>query len=179
MRTRTARGEILRAVFVCGVGGCSLGYEDTTPETPTYADPEITAASVECDPERPRWTFDVTASAWTGNGQVLLSADGSYIERHRLDSISAEADGSTDQLQLKLDVVADWRDVSEGSTTVFNCDEPFLDGVIRVYSRTGDAVTDCRAFGTDPARWATWEPDTACATVLEGEDSGGSAAGEP
>jgi hypothetical protein len=136
------------------------------------------SASVVCDPERPRWTFDVEASAWTGNGQVLLSTDGAYIERHGMSSITAAADGTSDTLELKLDIVSDWRDVDATQDTVFNCEEPGLAGVLRVYTRTGDAVADCRSFGEDTARWDTWEPDTACATPLEPDDSG-SAAGEP
>lgn len=137
-----------------------------------YATPIITDALVECDPERPRWSFDVWTTAWTGNGQVLLSADGLYIERHAIYSVSAEADGSTDHLSLDLAMVSDWRDVQEGSTTVFNCDEPALEGVLRVYVRGGDAVADCVAFGPDPTSWVAWEPSSACAEVLEPEDTG-------
>lgn len=168
MRRRTARGLVLRAVFVFATG-CDVGFAPTTPDPVDYAVPSITTATVACDPERPRWTFTVDTTAWTGNGEVLLSADGAYIERHDLDSTSAAADGTSDHLELKLDVVSDWRDVSEGANTVFNCGEPVLVGVIQVFTRDGDDVADCRGFGTTPSLWADWEPETACAVVLDPE----------
>lgn len=174
MTGKAASGLRPGAAFVlfASAAGCNLGFKDTTPDDPVYAFPVITAATVECDPTRARWAFTVDTTGWTGNGQVLLSADGDYVERHALDSVSAAADGTTDHLDLDLDVVSDWRDVNEGSTTVFNCATPDLLGVIRVYDRTGDAVADCRVFGEQTDRWAAWEPDTACAFVLT-EDTGG------
>ena len=172
MRRPPARWVSLRAVCLFGIAGCEVGFAPTTPDPPEYAVPAITAASVECDPDRPRWTFDIETSAWTGNGQVLVSADGVYIERHGIGSISAAADGTTDHLQLKLDVVSDWRDVDEGDTTIFNCGDANVVGVMQVYTRDGGAVADCRGFGASPGRWADWEPDTACPTVLETPDTG-------
>jgi len=174
MIEKAASGLRLGAAFVLlgALPGCNLGFKDTTPDDPEYPLPAITAVTVECDAERAAWSFTVDTTGWTGNGQVLLSSDGDYVERHPLDSVSAAADGSTDRLDLDLDVVSDWRDVSEGSTTAFNCATPDLLGVLRVYERTGDEVADCRIFGEQPDRWAAWEPDTACTQAVV-EDTGG------
>ncbi len=170
-RPNAASGVPLGAVFVFALG-CNVGFAPTSPDDADYAVPVITSASVVCDPERPRWEFEIETSAWTGNGKVLLSADGVYFERHPMGSVSAAADGSTDRLELKLDVTADWRDVTEGDSTVFNCGDTALVGVMEVYTRDAAERADCRGFGAPPERWADWEPDTACATPLETPDTG-------
>lgn len=131
--------------------------------------PAIVEASVACDADDAVWSFVVETDAWTGNGQVALSTDGVYVERHTMYSVSAEADGSADRLELELDVVGDWRDASAGSSTAFNCQEPDLAGVLRVFTRDGDDVADCRAFGEAPERWAEWDASLACDAVLEAE----------
>lgn len=142
------------------------------PDDPGWAVPALTAVTVTCDAELDRWSFVATADAWTGNGQVLLSADGAYLERHDIYTAGAAGDGSADTLELELTAVADWRDVSPGSTTAFGCDAPDLAGVLRIYERASKTVADCRAFGESPERWATWEPETACTTVLDTGDTG-------
>ncbi|MDP2315384.1 MAG: hypothetical protein Q8P41_20975 [Pseudomonadota bacterium] len=134
---------------------------------PTDVPPAITTASVTCDATVPRWTFAVQTDAWTGNGQVLLSTDGEYVEKHTLYSQSAAADGTSDTLELKLTVEPDWRDVTLGSTTVFNCNEPDLTGILRVWTRAGDEEADCRAFGVASERWTTWDASATCANVLD------------
>lgn len=168
MATRVG-GNVPR-VFIFLVG-CGFGGLDTTPDPPVYDDPLFTEASAACNDEDARWTFRGTTVAWTGNGEVVLSTDGSYIERHPWPSVESAPDGTTDELELKLDVVPDWRDVTPGASTVFNCDEPELAGLLRVFVRGGDAVADCRWFGEASDRWATWEPESACATPLEAEET--------
>ena len=120
---------------------------------------------MDCDPIHARWTFTAETNAWTGNGQVLLSTDGIYLETHPLDSKSAAGDGSSDSLALYLTVVADWRDVSLGSSTVFNCDEPMLAGILRIFEQDGKTEADCRYFGEDP--WDRWNLGVDCATPWE------------
>jgi hypothetical protein len=134
--------------------------------------PSITAATIACDDATATWSFTVETDAWTGNGDVRLSADGAYVEVHPLSSISAAADGSNDALALELAVVADWRDVVTGARTAFNCDAPDLAGVLRVRTVDGSAIADCRAFGVTPERWATWDANVACDTLLEAADTG-------
>ncbi|MDP2309357.1 MAG: hypothetical protein Q8P18_25275 [Pseudomonadota bacterium] len=126
-------------------------------------------ASVACDTEDARWRFEVTTDAWTGNGQVLLSTDGAYVERHPMFSTAAAADGTSDELDLTLSVEPDWRDVLLGSSTVFNCNEPDLTGIVRVLTRDGSEVADCRAFGAAPERWESWTAGASCGTMLATE----------
>lgn len=146
--------------------GCSPGDDAQLPG-PSTEPPAITSAAVTCTPEHARWRFQVTTDAWTGNGQVLLSADGIYVERHPIFSQSAAPDGTSDTLDLTLSVQPDWRDVNPGSSTVFNCREPDLAGILRVFTRDGAAEADCRAFGIAPERWVDWTPGTSCAVILE------------
>lgn len=171
MSLRTARGLVLRAVLLF-CGGCNLGLRDTTPDPPVYTVPQITAAGVDCDPSVPLWTVTAETDAWTGNGRVYLSTDGVYVESHPLGSIAAAADGSSDSLRVRLGIVAEWRDVDSGASTVFNCETPDLAGVLQVYTRTGDGVADCRSFGEEVDRWADWDPDVQCTIPLEPDDSG-------
>lgn len=148
------------------LAGCAPLDQDTGRPAPTYEDPVIVEASAVCDVAAARWSFEVTTQAWTGNGQVLLSADGTYIEKHPMFSVGAAADGSSDALALSLSVVRDFRDVVAGTSTAFNCDAAGLAGVLRVYDRPGDAVADCRGFGDSPERWAEWDSSAACDVVL-------------
>lgn len=128
-------------------------------------------AVVSCDTDNARWSFALTTTGWSGGGEVLMSRDGSYLEVHRLPSVEAAEDGSADRLELELTVVADWRDVETGSTTIFNCHEPGLAGMARVFARDGEAVAGCAAFGLDPSIWQTWRTDYTCDDVvpLEGD----------
>ena len=152
-------------LFVFGTG-CAYTAPDVARTAPEWTTPGITNATVDCITADAVWTFTAATDAWSGNGQVVLSTEGDYIERHPLYSNGAAADGTTDNLKLTLDVVAGWRDVVLGDTTAFNCDTAGLTGVIRVYTRDGDDVADCRAFGEDPARWDTWDPAVSCPTVI-------------
>ena len=38
------------------------------------------------------------------------TVDGEYVEKHDVSSRKAARDGSWDELRLRLDIVADWRD---------------------------------------------------------------------
>ncbi len=148
---------------------CQSASPSPVPDEKSPGPPSIVAASYACNSLTARWTFLVDTDAWTGNGQVVLSDDGNYIEVHPLRSLEAAADGSSDRLTLELGVVADWRDVSPGSSTAFNCNEPGLAGLIRIFATDGQTPTDCRIFGED--RWASWNFNYSCTTPLE-EDSG-------
>lgn len=167
MTNRAAQLRSLRSCAVLVFAACTGGGNVETGLDPPLPPPEITAAGVECDVPDARWSFQVTANAWTGNGQVLLSTDGVYVERHPMYSASAAADGTSDSLALSLSVQPDWRDVVLGTSTVFNCNEPDLTGILRVYTRDGSEQADCRAFGAAPERWAVWSAGATCETQLE------------
>ena len=128
--------------------------------------PAILSAKADCDEAEAEWSFQAKTDAWTGNGQVLLSADGVYIERHPMFSTSAAADGSADTLELGLGIVPDWRDVTLGASTVFNCGAPALTGILRVWTQDGEAQAACRVFGEAPERWAAWDLDVTCEDAL-------------
>jgi len=151
-------------VFAAGCTGASARDTGTAIAAPL---PSLTAVSVTCDVADAEWGFTATTDAWTGNGQVLLSADGAYVEKHTMYSKSAAADGSADALALMLTIEPDWRDVTVGSSTAFNCNEAELTGILRVWSRDGTEQADCRAFGVSPERWETWDAGARCATLLD------------
>ena len=141
-----------------------------SPSAPPGADPPpdvptILEAAESCDPVYARWNFSAEADAWTGNGQVLLSTDGRYLEVHPLDSKTAAGDGSSDRLALSLGVVGDWRYVSLGTTTVFNCLEPGLAGILRIFEQNGETEADCRFFGEQ--KWEQWNLGYGCNVPLE------------
>lgn len=135
--------------------------------TPTYATPSITSATVDCSVTDAEWTFRVDADAWTGNGQLFLSADGTYVERHPMYSNGAAYDGTSDTLRLTLATVPDFRDVVLGGSTAFACGDAGVTGVLQINERDGRTVADCRAFGEAPERWDTWEPALACPLLLD------------
>jgi hypothetical protein len=130
------------------------------PVSPDTAAPILEALEVTCDGDAPRWTIEARTRGWTTGGLLAWSVDGTYRETHPLASVSAARDGSTDRLQLTLDVAADWRDAATGSRTAFACEQPGLAAVVHI--RDGDALVDCRSFGEDPARWAQWDESLAC-----------------
>lgn len=150
----TAQARLVRtcAVFVFG---CT-GAPDVAPVEVSAIEPTITSASVSCDTSAAEWSFDLRTDGWTGNGLVLLSTDGAYLEQHPIYTVGSEPDGTADHLRLTLGVVPDFRDVVLGSTTVFNCREADLTGLIRVWEQDGETQSDCLVFGDAPERWAEW-----------------------
>lgn len=174
----SASGIAGRAVVLFVMGTGCYQWPVVTPDPLATTAPNITTAAVDCDVPSARWTFDITADAWTGQGKLFLSADGDYIEQHSVPSIEAPADGSADTLRRQLNIVATWRDASANSSTAFGCGTPALTGVMLIYSRDGTTATDCVNFGEDPSRWAIWNAVLACDTLIPGEvtDSGDSGA---
>ncbi len=161
-----AQARLVRVCAVFVLVSCSGTGDDSATEIPD-AVPAITEATATCESGEARWSFSVTTDAWTGNGQVVLSVDGEYVEKHTMYSTSAAADGTRDELALELSVVPDWRDVTLGSSTAFNCGEAALTGILRVWKRDGSGEADCRAFGESPERWAEWDAGVSCEAVLD------------
>jgi hypothetical protein len=139
------------------LGACT-GAGDSPAPSPSDTPPSITKLDVECDAEEAEWALDVKTDAWTGNGRVSLSADGDYVELHPFYSVESAPDGTADRLALDLSVVPDWREVTLGASTVFNCAAPSLTGLVQVWTRDGSEQGDCITFGEAPERWAEWAP---------------------
>jgi hypothetical protein len=113
--------------------------------------PVITEVSWSCDADLERWRLDITCDAWSNGGRLYLSNDFSYTEEHQIKSRKSAADGSWDELRLDLYVTTDWREVTGGSSTAFDCtEEP--NGLFIIYDRDGKTV-DCRLFGENPSGW--------------------------
>jgi hypothetical protein len=92
---------------------------------PLHSDPpSISEIRWDCSSSDATWTFEVDTVNWTANGNLWLAQSDDYVEKHAIRSVSAAHDGSWDELSLELDIVADWRDASSGSSTAFFCIEP-------------------------------------------------------
>ena len=160
------RSELtLLLVAACTTTVPAGGGEDSAMALRT---PAITALDWRCDPAEASWTFAVEADAWTGAGTLWLAKDADRYEKHRVPSVSAEADGSADRLELTLATVADWRYQVSGASTAWRCAEAeALSYQIVVYTRDGADRADCRTWGDDPALWDTLDDVPDCATLWE------------
>ncbi len=165
---QSASGIVGRALVFFAMAGC-YQWPTVTPDPLATTDPQITAATVTCDETTAEWSFQVVTDAWTGNGSLYLSTDGSYVEQDSLVSTSAASDGTSDTLTRTLGVVATWRDAVSDTSTAFGCNTPELAGVMTVYTRDGSAVSNCLGLGTDPARWQAWNADLACSNAMTGD----------
>ena len=103
--------------------------------------PSIDTFGLTCDLTLERWQLDVRAFGWTGGGEWWWTVDGEYVEKHDVPSQKAARDGSWDELRLRLDIVADWRNAVRNSSTPFLCaSEP----TGRLFLRDlNGAVVDC------------------------------------
>ena len=152
--------------FKGGSGTGEYFYEGT---------PIITNLSWDCENEDALWTFVVYTDAWTGGGKLWMGDDESTVETHKIYSAKAASDGTSDKLKLELEVVADWRDATNGSSTGWQCDEAEdLSYLLVVYDGTGSEVTDCRYWGTETDLWEaeSLENVPTCETLFEEESSG-------
>ncbi len=136
--------------------GCPAPEADTGVPSPGSTPPRFTEVEVVCDGNDATWRISMFTDAWTGGGELWLSADGDYVEAHPFVSREAALDGSSDHLELNLGVVSDFRDVAAGSRTAFNCGTPELAGLLVVYATDAETVADCRVFGSELDRWDAW-----------------------
>ncbi len=140
------------------------------PELAELEPPFIETLSMECDVDRERWRLEVETAWWTGGGRLLMTADGEYIEQHAVRSIRAAGDGTSDLLRLDLGFVADFRDVSPGSTTAFTCaTQP--SALFVLLDPDGDTERECQLWGPNIAIWDD-VPDTTeltCSAALPDE----------
>lgn len=151
------------------LGCATTAAEGEAEETATEATaPSITALAWSCDPAEASWLFTVETDAWTGAGALWMAEDAGRWERHRVPSVSAEADGSRDRLELQLSTVADWRYQVSGSSTAWRCAEAeALSFQLAVYTRDGDERADCRVWGADPTLWDRLDEVPDCAELWE------------
>ena len=130
--------------------------------------PTIESIDWQCDPVESEWSFEIETQHWTGGGWIWMGKSSSNAEAHRIKSIQAAADGSSDRLVLKLDIAADWRDASRGSSTRWMCsDLPELTFLATVYDARADDVQDCRTWGLDTSLWSRIESAHECDVLLE------------
>jgi len=134
-------------------------------------EPSITSVEWGCELDDMEWTFEVETEQWTGAGWIRMAKSAAYSELHRLPSVEAAGDGSTDRLRLTLNVAQDWRAATSGRSTAWRCrDEGVLTYMITVYSTDGEAVTDCRTWGADTSMWTRITGAHDCQTQLEGTE---------
>lgn len=134
-----------------GLACVPKGQQDASGE-PTVGSEgsEIVDLSYACDVEEETWTFSVLTSGWSGLLRLWMAQDEETWERHTGYSVGAAADGSADELAIELDIVADWRDASDGSRTRFRCqDEEILAFQVSVFDRRGVEEVDCLRFGVE------------------------------
>ena len=152
-------------------------FEPVDPDPLHDGQPVISSVDWECDAEDAKWTVTVDTEQWSGGGYLWMAKDELNAEAHRMPSVKAAADGTTDRLQVKLSVKADWRDAKSGSSTRWLCAEtPQLSFLVTAYDTSGDEVHDCRTWGADPSLWTRIDNAHDCDTLLEGsvppEDAG-------
>lgn len=154
--------------------GCTAAPTSAEDAGPFYdAAPAITALQWSCDVEASEWSFEITTEHWTGGGRVYMARDAATLEEHRVRSVGAAADGSTDSLALELDIVADWRDASSGASTRWRCDEQdALSFLVTVLTPDGSSQADCRVWGADLLLWEAVAQVDGCETILEEPDTG-------
>ena len=155
------------------LSACITPGSTTLPDPLSGADPRISSVRWDCDPERSAWLFTIEADAWTGGGTAWIARDADRYEEHRIRSVKAAADGSSDILELELDVVADWRDASPGTSTAWRCaDAASLTFQVAIKETSGDDQTDCRTWGASPDLWDAFAGVPACEVRLTITDTG-------
>ena len=169
--------RILGAVVGLASSGCLSAPSGDTGALTYFHEgtPIITDLSSDCENEDALWTFVVQTDAWTGGGKLWMGDDESTVEAHKIYSAKAASDGSSDKLKLELEIVADWRDATNGSSTGWQCDESEeLSYLLVVYESTGNEVTDCRYWGSQTDLWEaeSLENVPTCDTLFEEEPSG-------
>lgn len=132
---------------------------------PSFSDPEITDFVVECEPEEDRWTFTLTTNAWTGNALLWLRDQQGAQEEHPLISQGAPRDGSSDNLEIELTIVGDWRDAERGKSTRWPCEkQEELSMIAEIYHPKTYSSTDCLVTGP---LWPEESIPTECDQVWE------------
>lgn len=157
--------------------GC-LGHERFAGATgdPLHSDPpSISDIRWDCSGSDATWTFEVDTVNWTANGSLWLAQSDDYVEKHAVRSVSAAHDGTWDELSLELDIVADWREASSGSSTAFFCNDSTTQAIsfrLVVYTPGSEDDADCRSWGADPQLFDGVSGVSECALIWEEPDTG-------
>lgn len=132
---------------------------------PSFSDPKITDFTIECVPEEDLWTFTLATDAWTGNALIWLQDEQGVQEEHPLISQGAPRDGSSDNLEIELAIVGDWRDAKRGKSTRWSCvQQEELSMIVEVYHPKTYAPTDCLIAGP---QWSGEETPAECDQLWE------------
>ncbi len=137
--------------------------------------PLITDISYDCSRNDEEWSFEVDTDHWTANGGLYLAVEESYAEQHTIKSVSADADGQGDHLELTLSIEADWRDASSGSSTAFQCAPSTWAAMsyrLVVYTPGSEDVSDCRSWGAQPELFDQVDDVPACEQAWNSSDTG-------
>jgi hypothetical protein len=114
---------------------------------------EITSAGADCTADL--LTVSVQTAGWTSEGRVFVQETGApvdpqWVEEHPLYSVQFAADGSWDQLEVRLATEVLPNEVAPGGNTAFSC--AFSDQLTYLVAVTdlNGYPADCVAFGHDP-----------------------------
>tara|TARA_B100000530_G_scaffold38319_1_gene22128 strand:+ start:217 stop:708 length:492 start_codon:yes stop_codon:yes gene_type:complete len=142
---------------------------DSADSNPFHAGaPRISEVSVDCSAAESEWIFEVRTENWTGGGWIWVGKSETDAEGHKNKSRRAAADGSSDFLQLKLKIEADWRDAKPGSSTRWLCrDWAELSFMATAFNPKGEGVEDCRTWGADPTLWTRVEGAYDCENEID------------
>ena len=104
---------------------CTGGVELKPVDPDPFHDgvPEIQSIEWACDPESNEWAFEIQTQQWTGGGWIWIGKSENNAEGHRIKSVEAAEDGTTDRLKLTLDIEEDWRDAQRSSSTRWLCSD--------------------------------------------------------
>jgi len=138
----------------------------TVPDDPTddLPAPALTGLTWGCDEDQVQWTLRASTTSWTGGAELWLTDDGQTAEVHPVPSIRAAADGSTDEVAVRLTVEVDPDRVRLGSSTRYPCQNP-PDGVLLVLDQDGE-VADCSVVG-QTEQWRALPDGPACEEPFE------------
>lgn len=133
-------------------GATYLGVDTSLCASPGNVEPVL----YDCEGNNSDWWYDIYTVGWTNGVDLLIYQTGSenpWDENHPIASYDFDEDGYWDNLYTELDGVDDPNDVTDGVTTLYNCDsarQATLTWQIVVYD-VNNAATDCAVWGDDPS----------------------------
>ncbi|MFK7931749.1 MAG: hypothetical protein AB8H79_26470 [Myxococcota bacterium] len=117
-----------------------------------------------CDEDQTEWTLTAQTSGWTDGAELWLADDRGPSEAHPVPSIRRAADGSTDEVGVRLGVEVDLDRVSLGRSTRFTCQAP--PSALLVVFDAPDAPVECALFGPN-IEWASIAGSPECPAFFE------------
>ena len=156
------------------VTGCRIAPQAPRPAGPWFdGAPVVEGLSLTCDQDAARWILQSEVDAWSGGGELLITADGEVVERHTVRATESAGDGTWDCLALSLGQAADPADAAPGASSRWLCREEAELSFLFVVADTDNAAwTDCVAWGARPGVWATVEGAPACDATAQADEDG-------